>query len=67
MLLAANTSSRMEVMRLQRVYPKSLAKNAPTDLILVPKPMTARIGGHPIIGLELLSWCREVIDSVLLM
>ena len=61
------TLRESQQLRLQRVYPKSLAKNAPTDLILVPKPMTARIGGQPIIGLELLSWCREVIDSVLLM
>ncbi|HEV2639730.1 MAG TPA: transcription-repair coupling factor [Actinocrinis sp.] len=61
------TLRESQLLRLQRVYPKSLAKNAPTDLILVPKPMTARIGGQPVTGLELLTWCRELIDSVLLM
>jgi transcription-repair coupling factor (superfamily II helicase) len=53
-------------MRLQRVYPKSLVK-APTQTILVPKPVTQRLGGQPVTGLELLSWCRALIDAVLLM
>jgi transcription-repair coupling factor (superfamily II helicase) len=55
-----------QAMRLQRVYPKSLNK-APTHTILVPKPMTQRIGGQPVTGLELLAWCRALIDGVLLM
>jgi transcription-repair coupling factor (superfamily II helicase) len=55
-----------QTMRLQRVYPKSLVK-APTQTILVPKPMTQRLGGHPVTGLELLGWCRALIDGVLLM
>jgi len=61
------TLRESQALRLQRVYPKSLVKSAPTDLILVPKPMTARIGGQPVTGLELLAWCRELIDNVLLM
>jgi len=61
------TLRESQLLRLQRVHPKSLAKNAPTDLILVPKPMTARIGGQPVTGLELLTWCRELIDTILLM
>ncbi|HZU55646.1 MAG TPA: transcription-repair coupling factor [Actinocrinis sp.] len=55
-----------QLMRLQRVYPKSLNK-APTQTILVPKPMTQRIGGQPVTGLELLAWCRALIDAVILM
>ncbi len=55
-----------QLMRLQRVYPKSLNK-APTHTILVPKPMTQRIGGQPVTGLELLAWCRALIDAVILM
>ncbi|MBS2962503.1 transcription-repair coupling factor [Actinocrinis puniceicyclus] len=55
-----------QLMRLQRVYPKSLNKAA-THTILVPKPMTQRIGGQPVVGLDLLAWCRELIDNVLLM
>jgi transcription-repair coupling factor (superfamily II helicase) len=55
-----------QIMRLQRVYPKSLNK-APTHTILVPKPMTQRIGGQPVTGLELLAWCRSLIDGLLLM
>jgi transcription-repair coupling factor (superfamily II helicase) len=55
-----------QLMRLQRVYPKSLNK-APTHTILVPKPMTQRIGGQPVTGLELLAWCRALIDGVLSM
>jgi len=55
-----------QTMRLQRVYPKTLVK-APTHTILVPKPMTQRLGGQPVTGLELLSWCRALIDGVLLM
>jgi transcription-repair coupling factor (superfamily II helicase) len=55
-----------QLMRLQRVYPKSLNK-APTHTILVPKPMTQRIGGQPVTGLELLAWCRALIDGVLQM
>jgi transcription-repair coupling factor (superfamily II helicase) len=61
------TLRESQLLRLQRVYPRSLAKSAPTNLILAPKPMTARIGGQQITGLELLTWCRELIDSVILM
>jgi transcription-repair coupling factor (superfamily II helicase) len=53
-------------LRLRRVYPKSLVK-AQAEQILVPKPMTARLGGQPVTGMELLNWCRDLIDNVLLM
>jgi transcription-repair coupling factor (superfamily II helicase) len=50
-------------LRLQRLYPKSLIKPA-VNTILVPRPSTARVGGTPIVGLELLEWARQVVDVV---
>ena len=34
--------------------------------ILVPKPSTARVGGRPLRDVELLSWCRDLVEAVLL-
>ncbi len=51
-------------LRLQRLYPGSLVKGAVRS-ILVPKPMTARVGGQPLRDVALLDWCREVIEAVL--
>ena len=51
------------VVRLNRLYPKSIVK-APVRTILVPRPMTSGIGGQPISGIALLEWARQVIDSV---
>ncbi|MGQ0463768.1 MAG: transcription-repair coupling factor [Sporichthyaceae bacterium] len=51
-------------LRLQRLYPKTVVKS--TDKrILVPRPMTARVGGKPVGGLELLDWARTLVDAVL--
>ena len=50
--------------RLNRLYPKSIVK-APVSTILVPRPMTAGIGGKPLTGIALLEWARQVIDSVI--
>ncbi|GAA4110168.1 transcription-repair coupling factor [Nocardioides fonticola] len=52
------------VVRLQRLYPKSLVKPA-VDTILVPRPQTAVIGGRPLDGIALLEWARGVIDAVI--
>ncbi len=52
------------VVRLQRVYPKSIVKPA-TDTVLVPRPQTAVVGGRPIAGVALLEWARGVIDTVI--
>ncbi|MCD6638794.1 MAG: transcription-repair coupling factor [Nocardioides sp.] len=52
------------VVRLQRVYPKSLVK-APVSTILVPRPQTAVVGGKPLSGVALLEWARGVIDTVI--
>ena len=52
------------VVRLQRMYPRSIVK-APVETILVPRPQTAVIGGRPIAGLALLEWARKIIDDVI--
>ena len=50
--------------RVQRLYPKTVLK--PTvRTMLIPVPRTASIGGQPLRDTELLSWCGEVIRSVL--
>ncbi|MGY2701913.1 transcription-repair coupling factor [Nocardioides sp. HB32] len=52
------------VVRLNRLYPKSIVK-APVRTILVPRPQTAVVGGKPIAGIALLEWARQVIDAVI--
>ena len=52
-----------QVMRLQRLFPKSMVKPQ-TGTVLVPRPMTARIGGQPVRDVELLDWCRAMLDAV---
>ncbi|MCL1800722.1 MAG: transcription-repair coupling factor, partial [Promicromonosporaceae bacterium] len=51
-------------MRLKRLYPGSILKPA-VRAILVPFPMTARIGGVPLRGSAILDWTRQLIDSVI--
>jgi transcription-repair coupling factor (superfamily II helicase) len=50
-------------MRLERLYPRTIVKTA-ANTILVPRPTTAKVGGTPIGGLELLDWARQVVDVV---
>jgi transcription-repair coupling factor (superfamily II helicase) len=50
--------------RVQRLYPKTVLKPA-VHTMLVPVPKTAAIGGQPLRDTELLTWCGEVIRSVL--
>ncbi|WP_459972811.1 transcription-repair coupling factor [Nocardioides pyridinolyticus] len=52
------------VVRLNRLYPKSIVK-APVQTVLVPRPQTAVVGGKPLNGIALLEWARQVIDTVL--
>ena len=52
-------------LRLQRLYPKSLVKDA-VHTILVPKPTTARVGGKPLRDTAVLQWASDLIRSVLL-
>jgi transcription-repair coupling factor (superfamily II helicase) len=52
------------VVRLGRIYPKSLVKSQ-SSTVLVPRPQTALVGGHALRDEELLAWARGVIDTVL--
>ena len=52
------------VVRLMRMYPKSIVKTQ-VDTVLVPRPQTAVVGGKPITGVALLEWARTVIDAVI--
>jgi transcription-repair coupling factor (superfamily II helicase) len=52
------------VVRLQRMYPKSIVKNT-VDTVLVPRPGTPGHTGKPLEGIALLEWARGVIDSVI--
>lgn len=52
------------VVRLQRLYPKSIVKTQ-VDTILVPRPQTAPVGGRPIDGVALLQWASNVIDAII--
>jgi transcription-repair coupling factor (superfamily II helicase) len=52
------------VVRVQRLYPKTVLKPA-VRTMLVPVPKTATFGGEPLRDTELLAWCAEVISSVL--
>jgi transcription-repair coupling factor (superfamily II helicase) len=52
-------------LRLRRLYPGTVQKPA-IRAILVPFPTTARIGGRPLRGAEVLAWARQLIDAVVL-
>ncbi len=52
------------VVRLSRIHPGSLVKEG-VRTILVPRPQTAVVGGHPITGKLLLEWARSVIDAII--
>jgi len=53
-----------QVMRLQRLYPRSIVKQS-VNTVLVPKPMTQRLGGQPLRDTALLDWCSELLEGVL--
>ncbi|GIG38653.1 transcription-repair coupling factor [Cellulomonas phragmiteti] len=50
-------------LRLKRLYPGSVHKPA-VRTVLVPFPTTARIGGKPLHGREVMTWARQFIDAV---
>ncbi|MGC5166873.1 transcription-repair coupling factor [Luteimicrobium sp. DT211] len=50
-------------LRLKRLYPGSIIKPA-VRAVLVPFPTTARIGGKPLHGAEVLAWAKQLIDAV---
>ncbi|MGW2414803.1 transcription-repair coupling factor [Streptomyces tubercidicus] len=51
-------------LRLKRLYPRTVLKPA-AQQVLVPRPTTARVGGKPVVGRELLAWTGEFLTSVL--
>ncbi|MDH6136383.1 transcription-repair coupling factor (superfamily II helicase) [Kitasatospora sp. MAA4] len=50
-------------LRLNRLYPRSQVKGS-TQQVLVPRPATARIGGKPVVGRELLAWCGTFLGTM---
>jgi transcription-repair coupling factor (superfamily II helicase) len=52
-----------QTVRLQRLYSGAIVKPA-TNTVLVPAPMTARVGGQPVRDRPLLDWARELLDTV---
>ncbi|MFI5955345.1 transcription-repair coupling factor [Cryptosporangium sp. NPDC051539] len=52
-----------KVMRLQRLYPGAMYKQA-VDVVLVPRPSTARVGGQPLRDTTLLDWASDFIDAM---
>ena len=58
------TLPESRVVRLQRLYPRSIVKTQ-LDTILVPRPGTPGMTGRPLDGVALLEWARTVIDSVI--
>jgi transcription-repair coupling factor (superfamily II helicase) len=53
-----------QVLRLQRLYPKSIVKQA-VSTVLVPHPKTAPFGGQPLRDAELLAWAADLLSTVL--
>jgi transcription-repair coupling factor (superfamily II helicase) len=52
-------------MRLMRLYPGSSIKQT-VQAVLVPRPMTARIGGQPLRDTAVLRWASDFIEAVLI-
>jgi transcription-repair coupling factor (superfamily II helicase) len=52
-------------LRLKRLYPGTVHKPA-LRTILVPFPTTARIGGKPLHGGQVLAWARQLVDAVIM-
>jgi transcription-repair coupling factor (superfamily II helicase) len=51
-------------LRLKRLYSGTIVKPAARQL-LVPRPKTAKVGGKPLTGRELLSWTGEFLATIL--
>ncbi|HEX5533610.1 MAG TPA: transcription-repair coupling factor [Actinomycetales bacterium] len=52
-------------LRLKRLYPRTILKPALRS-ILVPRPMTARVGGQPLRDTEMLDWATDLLQAVLI-
>ncbi|WP_326582268.1 transcription-repair coupling factor [Streptomyces sp. NBC_00481] len=51
-------------LRLKRLYPGTVIKPA-AHQVLVPRPKTAKVGGKPLVGRDLLGWTGEFLASIL--
>ncbi len=51
-------------LRLKRLYPDAVYKHA-TDQISLPRPETRRLGGDPLRDTPLLTWCADLITTIL--
>ena len=49
--------------RLHRLYPDATPKPA-SRTVLIPAPKTARVGGKPLVGLDLMAWVDEFVDAI---
>jgi transcription-repair coupling factor (superfamily II helicase) len=58
------TLPESRIVRLNRLYPKSIVKSE-AGTILVPRPGTPGATGRPLTGVALLEWARGVIDAVI--
>ncbi|MBO0611261.1 transcription-repair coupling factor [Myceligenerans salitolerans] len=54
-----------QALRLKRLYPGTILKPG-IRAFLVPFPTTARLGGRPLRGAEILDWAKQLIDAVVL-
>ena len=52
-------------LRLRRLYPKSIYKDA-LNTVLVPRPTTAKIGGKPLRDAEILEWCEQFVQAIVI-
>ncbi|GAA2111337.1 transcription-repair coupling factor [Microlunatus panaciterrae] len=52
-----------KLLRLNRLHPRSIVKEA-AGIILVPRPMTAPIGGEQVRDSDLLEWCTRVVHDI---
>jgi transcription-repair coupling factor (superfamily II helicase) len=50
-------------LRLRRMYPKSIQKEAAKTL-LVPVPKAGGMGGKPLRDLDLLKWCTDLVNAI---
>ncbi|GAA3533716.1 transcription-repair-coupling factor [Aeromicrobium flavum] len=57
------TLSESAKLRMNRIYPKNLYKEA-VKVLLVPAPRQEGIGGKPLRGRELLEWVGRVVDTI---
>jgi len=55
--------SESRVMRLQRLYPGSLVKDA-VGTVLIPRPTGTAVGGEPLKDTDLLRWASELISEI---